>query len=119
MTFPLVMQLLTVCTAVVAAILLPSPAAGGDPVVTIETQAATSTPLQVGVDIAPGLWLGMPGHGGAQCSETRYTTFPPQYGGVGIVDVYTADFGQPLTYRVTPGGSIVLSGDCVWSLIGA
>jgi hypothetical protein len=105
-------------TAMPIAMALSVAAAGADPGTKFNTSGSPSTDMQVGVDIAPGLWVGTslvdyPGN----CTLIRFRHFPPQYTTDGVVEMPMSDIGTPLTYRITPGGGIRLGRDCIWSLI--
>ncbi len=77
--------------------------------------------LQVGVDVLPGMWVGTnveeydyPGN----CSIMTFRDYPPRYTEDGIGDWLISDIGQPMTYRVTPGGSVRFGRGCVWVWVG-
>lgn len=77
--------------------------------------------LQVGVDVLPGMWVGTnveeydyPGN----CSIMSFRDYPPQYTEDGVGDWLISEIGQPMTYRVTPGGSVRFGRGCVWVWVG-
>lgn len=94
--------------------------AGAEPATRFDTTGGASPDLEVGVDIASGLWVGTsveeyPGN----CSVLRFRDSPPQYTTEGVTDMLISNVGQPMTYRVAGGGSIRLGGKCIWVRLGA
>ncbi|GFG79133.1 hypothetical protein MPRG_24090 [Mycobacterium paragordonae] len=71
----------------------------------------------------PGLWVGTNVEGYSypgNCTIVKFRDYPPQYSGEGaLVDALMSDFGQPLTYRITPGGTIRFGSGCVWVRISS
>ena len=48
----------------------------------------------------------------------RFRDHRPQYTTEGVSDMMISDVGQPITYRITGGGSVRLGSDCIWIRIG-
>jgi hypothetical protein len=105
-----------VITAVVVTAVGTAGTANADPATRFDTSSNPSDVLQVGVDIAPGLWVGTAVESGypGNCSLIRFRNYPPQYTADGVAEWPMSDFETPLTYRITPGGAVKLGRGCIW-----
>jgi hypothetical protein len=90
--------------------------ATADPLTRFDTTDNPARELQVGVDIAPGLWVGTAAKSGypGNCEVIRFRSYPPQYTTDGISDTLMSAIETPLTYQITPGGAITLGSGCIW-----
>lgn len=93
--------------------------ANADPGTRFDTESGPSEVLQVGVDIATGMWVGTAVDSGypGNCTLIRFRSYPPQYTADGVSEMPMSDFETPLTYRITPGGAIKLGRGCIWARI--
>lgn len=93
--------------------------AHADPGTRFDTSSGPSQALQVGVDIAPGMWVGTAVKSGypGNCTLIRFRSFPPQYTADGISEMPMSEFETPLTYRITTGGAVTLGRNCIWAPI--
>lgn len=99
-----------------------SPLAEADTGTRFNTLENPSPDLQVGVDVQPGIWVGTnieeydyPGN----CSVLKFRDYPPQYSDDNAIeDWLLSDTGQPMTYRLRPGGSVRFGRGCVWVWVG-
>lgn len=67
----------------------------------------------------PGLWTGTPtGDYPPTCIMTRFLDYPPVYKADRIADMLMSAFNEPMQYRIAPGGTVRLGGNCVWDRVG-
>jgi hypothetical protein len=115
-----VVRIAGVATGVVVAAVSAAGAAEAEPQTIFNTTSGATQILDVGVDIAPGLWVGTPlvDYPGT-CSMIVWRSYPPQSTDAGIEGWPVSNSGQPLTYRITSGGTVKLSRDCAWARLAA
>lgn len=89
--------------------------AAAEPITIINTSSGPTSPLQVGVDIASGLWVGTPlvDYPGT-CSMLVWRTYPPQDTDDGVEGFPVSETGAALTYRVRSGRTVKLGRNCAW-----